>query len=664
MKETKKIIPWPMGNRSKNHGVYGLAIVPKRKELYVSCIRTEGLLKINLVTTSYEDKINYSSEDHGGGGLTNIIYNSFSKKLYSTSPNENLVYVSDPVSGMLVKTFAAPNGPRGISFNSKNGDVYVSQYGENWFGGGSSVLVFDHDGNLKKKIDVDSCPWEMIVIPEINSLLVACKGNDFRRPGTIVEIDLRTLKAKRSFRVGRRPRGLCVTADLRRLFVACRFDNAVYSLELKSGKIVNKIPVDCDPVGVCCVQEKGKLFVVNRQGDMRLGDTFVGVPSTLSVIDINSEVVSNKIELSKTGHYCITYPGSDDLYVACEDNNDICVVDINKEVLTERISAGRCLDYPQIDTSSGYIYSASHISDELSVIDGPNEKHLKSVPTHGWPRNTTILELLGKVFVNTHDLGLLDVFKTNSFIKLSSINLGVQGHFYPGTPMMDFSPVIEAHRFIASDIACDNEKGLVYVTLPKWNRLAIIDGKKERLIKEIDIGWQAGWNKTGICQVEVYQKGGLIIIYNTALSNLIFIDASNYTVVKKIDVNISIDIGLSDRPDKIVIDEKNDRLYLARMILDLKTYSFLPDLPAQVGQGVTAVDSKQNRLFTFYEDEAAPFYGGRKVFLIKAINIVDANSYTVKSTINFQQSGNVVVDSERNLLYVITRESEVWKYEV
>jgi len=637
----KTVEAWPVPGLSANHGVYGISYAKNTDCVYVSCIRTQGLLVIDCKTDKYTHKIPL---DVGGPGLSSVVYNPVNNMVYTSVPDQKKICVVNPKSDELVKVVNIPSGPRGLNVDPKRGNIFVMHYGDNWFGGDKTVTVLNKDTEEIKKIEVAQNPWESFVDAAGDQTYVSCKEMDFYRPGTLCVIDNKSLEVTKKIKIGRRPRGVAVSHKLKKAYVACRFDSAVYVIDLENNEVIKKIWTDCDPIGTVFDDTNEVLYVINRQGKMRLGERFEGTPATLLKIDCKSDSVVGSVELTKTGHYGALASKNRYIYCPCEDNNDVSVVDTRNFQKVVDIPMGRCLDGLYINQKTGFLYSTSHISDELSILDGRKGRYVKAISVHGWPWSIAINENTNRIYVNTSDKGFVDVVDGKTATLIKSIDLGLGGHFERGTPAQITSPIVEAHVYLFSDITCDSSRNRIYVTSPKDDALVVIDGQTNEVVRTVYTGYQASSNRRGRHGLGVHEKRNEIYIFNNILGSFTILDGETFEILDKIDI-LQVEEGFG-RGGRVVINEKKDLAYINGVTIDLKKRKMVGNIPADLG-AVVSCDSKNNRLFVVSNDG-------------NQLSIVDGTNYKPSNQVKFERPAKVVViDEKTGKLYLTATYAEV-----
>jgi cytochrome c peroxidase len=131
---------------------------------------------------------------------------------------------------------------------------------------------------------------------------IACVTTD-EPAGRVLALDLATGETVREFPVGHTPCAPVFSPDGAQLFLALRFENAVVSLDLRSGA-VRRVPVVREPVALALSPEGRRLFVANLLPEVRpaLDDENPFIAAEVSAVDTASWQVIRNIELPNGSH--------------------------------------------------------------------------------------------------------------------------------------------------------------------------------------------------------------------------------------------------------------------------------------------------------------------------------------------------------------------------
>jgi len=631
---------WTRGTETGNHGIFGITSDPETNKVYVTNLRTPGIIVINGKTLEYEKLLRFA-EDRTG--FSSVAWSCKSKMLYVVAAGLNSLFIIDPTENIPIKTISLQGGPRGVAVDEKTGNILVTQYGEGWYGGGNTMVIFDGSGNLLKTIEVDKCPWEIEVDPIGRRAYIACKNEDFFSPGSVNVINLDNYTVIDCFKVGRRPRQIRICRSEGKGYVACRYDNQAYVFDLETHIIINRIDCDCDPIGIAVDEETSRVYIANRQGQMSLGERYRGQKATISVIDAKSDKVIGRLIGGKTSHYLALLPKLKRLFQTTEDSNDIIVFDCEHLCFESAIYCGRNFDAPTVNPITGAIYSTCHVTDELSIVDGESGRYLASLPTGGWPWMCTVNTKTNRIYVNEMDRGSISVIDGNKQEILDRIELGVNGHFYPGTP------IVENHHFLFSHMCLDEIRERLYITCPSLGELAIYDDRT-KIVERHYLGWMSKGNKLIYLEAAVDALANEVYIYNPVLNKLLFFDGAKKIVTGWLDVAVDeIREGAFGVLGYLAVDSDSRVLYVGRQRIDLNNRSVLKPLPEELGL-VKLIDAEKNRIFTVVV-EATEF--GRWGYT--GLNVLAKDKLNILHRIIFDRPGhsNIAIDPIHNLVFVV-----------
>jgi len=612
----------------QNHGVYGIGYNDNLNKIYVSNIRTEGLLVINAASNKREKIISVPPMENRPG-LSNVRWSPVTDLLYMTAPDENKIYVFDPNQEKYLRDWSLPGGPRGIDIDRKTGKIFIPLYGEDWEGGGNTLKVYDKNERLLKTITVKDRPWEISVDSDEGKTYVVCKGPDNYKPGYLCILDNNLLEVIATIPIGRRPRVVGVNNETRKAYIACRFNSAVYVVDIDRHEVINKIPTDCDPIGIVVNKAKNRIYCINRQGAMRLGTPFRGTMSTVTVIDGSTDTVIKTLTHGKTGHYGVLNPRNGYIYMSTEDTNDIWMLDTNKDEIVGNIDMGLNMDSNfYVNPKNGYIYASSHVSDKLTIMDGRGERLIGIVRTGGWPWGAVGLPDLERIYINNSDDATISVFDANTHNLIKNIELGVGGHFSMN------APIVEAHTFLWSKIKSDNKRNRLLVTCPWAEKLAVVDARTEH-IEFVDLGFVAKNIDYSILDPAINEKTNMIYVWNSMMASITVIDGENLRVLDWIDIPVED----AARYDRLIVDSRNNRLYWGRYVVDCATNRITGMLPESVQGSAVFFNDEKNQLYV----------AGRGT---KGVTLLNGTTLREIETIRFESGSFAALDKVKNRMYV------------
>ena len=125
------------------------------------------------------------------------------------------------------------------------------------------------------------------------------------------------------------PVALAISADGRRLYVACHESDLVMAVDTASGQVVGQIAVDRMPFGLALSPDGDTLYVSERRAD------------TVAMIDTATLTVRGRIAVGRGPCGLATDRDGKVLFVANTSSDDISVVDLVTGTESKRLVAGR-----------------------------------------------------------------------------------------------------------------------------------------------------------------------------------------------------------------------------------------------------------------------------------------------------------------------------------
>ena len=213
--------------------------------------------------------------------------------------------------------------------------------------------------------------------------------------------------------VGNRPRGLAISRDGKRAFVALGRDDAVAVIDIATRRVVDKIPVGSDPEQVAVSPDGRTVFVSNEALDsatavavaghavrfrVAVGKEPEGVTvspsgakvyitgesdSTVTVLDAASGRRLGVMKVSKRPRFMTFAPHAEWALVSTEDGGIVHVVDVKHDSVLAAIPIGDGTTKPTgiaISDDGRWAYVANGHANEVSVLDMKDRKVVASIP--------------------------------------------------------------------------------------------------------------------------------------------------------------------------------------------------------------------------------------------------------------------------------------------
>jgi YVTN family beta-propeller protein len=267
------------------------------------------------------------------------------------------------------------------------------------------------------------------------------------RSGDVTVINGGDLSVASTIAVGKRPRGIHVSPDGKRVYVALSGtpieappqidahgnpvfqrkkddddDNADKSadgigvLEVATLQFHGKLNAGSDPEEFALSKDGHRIYISNE-------DT-----KTASVINIASGKLEHIVPVGQEPEGVTTTPDGKRFYVTCEAGGDIYVVDIGSYTAVAHFKVnGRPRSVAFLSNGSiGFIPSES--VGELNIVDSVNAKVLKtiSLPAGSRPMKVKLSPDETRLYVSNGRAGTISVFDTRSYQLLDTIKVGTR----------------------------------------------------------------------------------------------------------------------------------------------------------------------------------------------------------------------------------------------
>jgi YVTN family beta-propeller protein len=233
-------------------------------------------------------------------------------------------------------------------------------------------------------------------------------------PGTVSQIDVRTMRVVRTFTVGLGPAHVVFTPDRRRAFVTDFRSSDLYMIDLRSGATQRiAFPGDnCfEPHGIDISEDGRTLYVacaggawiytVNTQ-TLRPGQVVVTAPgaigvavdaprhegwvtnqtaNSVSVVDEKTLRVLATIPVGKGPALLVPTPDGRTVYVADQFGNTVNVIDAARRRVVATIAVAAQPHGPDVTADGKYVYVASIGGNAVTIIRTRDQRVVAVVPS-------------------------------------------------------------------------------------------------------------------------------------------------------------------------------------------------------------------------------------------------------------------------------------------
>jgi YVTN family beta-propeller protein len=281
----------------------------------------------------------------------------------------------------------------------------------------------------------------------------------------------------RSVPVGKRPRGLRVSPDGRRLYVAL------------SGSVRGGPNVD-----------ESTLPPPDRAAD------------GIGVIDVATGVLQTKLASGNDPECIDSSPDGRVLAVANEDSAQVRLIEAESGRALAVVPVGLEPEGVRFSPDGRFVYVTSEASDRIDVIDVSAQRAIATIATHKRPRSVLFSPDGTRAYVTCEFEARVDVIDASQHRALTSVEI-------VGTP-----------KALPMGLALDAAEHRLYVSLGRAGEVAVIDTRSLRLMQRIAGVGQRPWG------IALTPDGSKLYTANGPSGDVSVIDTRSLQVIRRIAV--------------------------------------------------------------------------------------------------------------------------------
>ena len=252
--------------------------------------------------------------------------------------------------------------------------------------GDDTVTVYDQPANtLAATVAVGKAPRGLAVSPDGRKAWVANHGD-----GTLSVIDLRALKVIKTIRQGQleKPRSLALTPDGRRLLVTSEGSRRLLLIDaLKDVVVRSTTTAQPDPRAVALARGGNRAWVAHRAGDSL---TILDVPALKTVKTLKVGAGPEGVALSPNERFMLATLG---------DAGMVAVIDIARLTVATRLPAGQKPGAILFRPRTTMALVANRGSDDVTALDVASRQVVATVPVGRQPSALAINDRATRLFV-------------------------------------------------------------------------------------------------------------------------------------------------------------------------------------------------------------------------------------------------------------------------
>ena len=279
-----------------------------------------------------------------------------------------------------------------------------------------------------ESIPLGDLPLNMVVSPSSKYIAVTNNGQGTQ---TIELIDIVAKKKVDSVVIAKSWYGLAFSPDEKYLYASGGHDNAILKYELQKTKLVLKDSISLGqpwpnrigPAGIEIDSKRDRLYVVTRED------------KALYVVDLKTKKILNKYGIDSELYTCKLSKDNRDLYVSCWGCDKVLTFDLEKNTWKNPIPVGDNPNEMMLTPDGKYLYVCNANDNSVSVIDVRNRKVIETLDAALFPdspsgstTNSLAYDAKGKrLYIANADnncLAVFDVSKPGSSTAMGYIPTG------------------------------------------------------------------------------------------------------------------------------------------------------------------------------------------------------------------------------------------------
>ena len=239
----------------------------------------------------------------------------------------------------VIATVTVQGGPFGLAYDSAKSEIFVTNFGGYFTGGGNTVSVIsDATNTVVANVTVGANPVGVAYDSAKGELFVAISGT------TVSVISDATNTVVATVTVGSQPYGIVYDSAKGEVFVVNYRANTVSVISDANNAVVATVNVGNVPRGITYDSAKGEVFVVNYGSN------------TVSVIsDANNAVIAT-VNVGANPFGIAYDPVMGELFVANSGSNTVSVISDSNNAVVANVTVGNVPNSAAYDSAKGQVF--------------------------------------------------------------------------------------------------------------------------------------------------------------------------------------------------------------------------------------------------------------------------------------------------------------------
>jgi YVTN family beta-propeller protein len=220
-------------------------------------------------------------------------------------------------------------------------------------------------------------------------------------------------------------------AGSERLYVSDERGGNVVIVDPSSASVIARIPVGKRPRGIQVSPDHKRVYVAlsgSPMGGPNVDESKLPPPDRrydgIGVVDIESQKLINTYQSGADPETFALSRDGKTLYVSNEDSGMLSAVDLAKGAVTRTVAVGSEPEGVTVSADDRLVYVACETSNRVFVVEAKGMKVLAQIPTGKRPRAILLLSGTHRGYVTNEFGGSITVFSTEDYKVLRTISLG------------------------------------------------------------------------------------------------------------------------------------------------------------------------------------------------------------------------------------------------
>ena len=225
-------------------------------------------------------------------------------------------------------------------------------------------------------------------------------------------VNVATNTVTTSIAVGSYPRGVSVSSDGRKVYVANEGNNTVSVINTSTNTVTATIPVGSVPLGVSVSPNGSKVYVTNY-----------GL-NTVSVIDTATNAVTATITVGTSPEGVSVSPDGSKVYVANNNSASVSVINTSTNTVTSTITVGTQPYGISVSPDGSKVYVTNSADGTVSVISSSTNTVTNTIAVGSNPVGVVVSHDGNNVYVANSNSASVSVINTSTNNVTSTITVG------------------------------------------------------------------------------------------------------------------------------------------------------------------------------------------------------------------------------------------------